>query len=1349
MIRLERITLQGFKSFAGKITIPFPKGFNCICGPNGSGKCLGYDSIVTLADSRNIKIGELVEEKIQKSGNLTELDDGFFVSGDGTEILTLNNELKIEKKPVKAFIKKKSPEKMLLIKTRSGREITCTTYHPFFGIKEDGMYSLEARDIKVGKKIAVPRIIKVFGNIIKDDNKAFENLYVPYSDELKGLIKSDIIRRGITQREFAGNSGIPYHALKGLFGGQSIRHDYLKRIVGIYGLKINIDKLKSKNQKKTFSPSSMTPELARFLGYIISEGRSTNSNQVWFVNDDEDLLTDFISICDNSLSLKANVFSYKGSTKDVIVFSKPLQVWLENNFNIGIGSKSAEKTVPHLVMEGSEVIIKNFLSALFEGDGYFHLKKNHAYFEYATASKNLAFGVQYLLLRLGILSIIKEKNKSATNTKMKIKRKYYSVYVYGEFLENLVDNLKLRGKKRLVAGRIKEMKLKRNPNVDLIPNINLIIKTLVKECKINLKKIRKKCPKLAAYYENRCECSREGIKEVVSVIKENGSMTPKAEIITNQLLLLADSDILWDAIVEIKEVEPQEWVYDLTVDTTHNYVANNFFVHNSNIIDALMFVLGTSSARAIRAQRLQNLIFNGARDRKPADFCEVILYLENDGTIPGYEREIKVMRRVNRSGITFYRLNGKTVTRSKILDLLANASLSPEGYNIIMQGDVTKIIEMNPRERRGVIDEISGIAEFDEKKEKAGRELERVELRVRENMIVIAEKQKLVARLKQEKENAQTYKRLYDDLRKSKASLFHRRIKEIEEKLTATEKEDKESDKKLADIDKEFRKIEKELQEKEDLLKKVSEKILQKSRNIEIMRMIDSIQTEIIRKRDKIDLNERQITMLRGSAVERNEAVKEILEKGFSGVHGTFSPLVSIDRKYDIALEVAIGRHDNDIVVDDEEIAAMCIKHLKQKKIGRARFLPLKKLRVYEKKEYKGKEKIIGYLIDFVKYDKKFSPAVEHVLGSTLLAENIDIAKKINGFRIVTLDGDLVEPSGEMIGGFYRKRAGSPQHGEIKKLENENFALGEEIEKIEQELADLKTKEQTESKEVVKLQQNKTTLEKEVDDLRKRWKEIFEEKITLQNTFSKGKIERARLEASYDNLKTESEEFSDIKEYHNKSVDELQERVRTLTLEINKLGPVNLKALEEYDVIIVEFVELKKKLDKLINEKEAVLKVVEEVSKKRYEKFMETFNEINRNFSQIYRDLAGGSGGLRLEEENNIDSGLIVEASPPGKRVLNLDSMSGGEKTLTSLAFLFAIMQHYSSPFYVLDEIDAALDKTNTKKIANLIKKYADKVQFIVITHNDLTISEADKVFGVSIEGGVSKIFGIEMPQEA
>ncbi|MCX6815938.1 MAG: chromosome segregation SMC family protein [Candidatus Aenigmarchaeota archaeon] len=768
----------------------------------------------------------------------------------------------------------------------------------------------------------------------------------------------------------------------------------------------------------------------------------------------------------------------------------------------------------------------------------------------------------------------------------------------------------------------------------------------------------------------------------------------------------------------------------------------------SNVIDALTFVLGTTSARTIRAQKLQNLLFNGARDRKPADFCEVSIYLDNnDGKIPG-EKELKVTRRITRSGISVYKLNAHTVTRAKVLDILSYANLSSEGYNIIMQGDVTNIIEMSPLGRRSIIDEISGIMEFDDKKEKAVRELDHVDLKVRENMIVVAEKQHLVVRLKQEKESAERYQELNTELRKSKASLLKQRLENAKTKLKAFDKDIGEDSKKFDTLEKEFQKIESDLDKKEASLKKLNDDILNKSRNYEIMRKIDSINTDIIRRKDKIDINEREITRLRSSSGADN-VVQTVLNLDRPGIYGTVASLIEIPKRYDIALAVAMGRHANDIVVENDDVAAFCIKYLKEKKLGRARFIPLNKIKSRPGKEYRGKETIIGYAIDLIKFNKKYEKAMQYVLTDTIVVDNIDIARRINDFRIVTLDGDLVEKSGAMIGGFYRKIIRPSYGAELRKIEDESERLKAEIDKFEKDLEKLKGLEKEESADVQKLQQLKDQEETIINTMRKRRKEIYEERLVLQNKVGRSRIEKAKTEANLDNVQIEYGDYKDITEFYTFSEDELQERTRRCIIEINKLGAVNLRAIEEYQITHVEFEELRKKLDKLLEEKEAIMNVVKDVEQKRFSKFMETFTAIALNFSKIYNDMTGGGiGRLRLEEENNIDSGLAIEASPVGKKVLNLDVMSGGEKTLTSLSFLFAIMQHSASPFYVLDEIDAALDKANTNKIANLIQNYSKNVQFIVITHNDITIAQADNVFGVSMESGVSKIFGIKMPGE-
>jgi len=154
------------------------------------------------------------------------------------------------------------------------------------------------------------------------------------------------------------------------------------------------------------------------------------------------------------------------------------------------------------------------------------------------------------------------------------------------------------------------------------------------------------------------------------------------------------------------------------------------------------------------------------------------------------------------------------------------------------------------------------------------------------------------------------------------------------------------------------------------------------------------------------------------------------------------------------------------------------------------------------------------------------------------------------------------------------------------------------------------------------------------------------------------------------------------------------------------------------------------------------------IEEKRRETFDATLRELAKHFKQTYKDLTNGDANLELEDPSNLESGLMIKAQPPGKTLLNLDAMSGGEKTLTSFAFTFSLHNYKPKPFYILDEADAALDKANTKHIVRLIKKHSKTAQFIVISHNDTLVKEADQVYGVTMENGESKIMGVELPAE-
>jgi chromosome segregation ATPase len=758
------------------------------------------------------------------------------------------------------------------------------------------------------------------------------------------------------------------------------------------------------------------------------------------------------------------------------------------------------------------------------------------------------------------------------------------------------------------------------------------------------------------------------------------------------------------------------------------------------VADSLTFVLGIQSARAVRAQKLQNLIFNGGRSKKPAEWCEVSLVLDNfDNKIPIPDKEVKITRRITRSGISVYKLNGKTVNKAKIVDVLSPAGLSPDGHNIIMQGDVTRLIEMNPKERRQILDDISGIAEFIDKKTQAIGKLEKVETRVNEAIAVIAEKQRHVDQLRQEAETAEKYQALSVELRHLLASSIHKQLTDAKSEETDFDKKTKELEIEITLVEKELVTIEKDLPIKEKELKAKSDEIIKQRGGVDTVRQIERTAAEILRKRDRVDILRQQLQQL--NLHQSLDIQKQISVKSW-----TLGSIISVPKEYSDALEVAIGNHAKDLVVTTDTEAVQAINHLREKRLGRARFLPLNKIISRGRKEYRPGEGFIGWALDLISYNQTYYPAVSYVLGNTIITDTIENARKMSkyGLRFVTLEGDLIEASGAMIGGHRTSRLQFFDSTQMNK-ECENLLV--EIEKLSKQLQELQNKEKKEAENVVDLVKERDLLELTVLQIRQKRAEASQGKFMIQSRINTITVEKARREARLQDLETRSKEYKDITTFIDATLEELQKHISQITSNIRSLGLINQKAMEDYKAMRVEFVEMKSKLDKLLEEKASILKTIEEVEKRRHEKFTSTFDAINNGFQKIWTDMTSGIAQLRLEDQTNLDSGLMIEASPAGKKVLDLDAMSGGEKTLTSLAFLFAIMQHFSSPFYVLDEVDAALDKANAHKVANLLKKYSKEYQFLVITHNDITTSAADRVFGVAMEEGSSKIYSIALPK--
>lgn len=219
----------------------------------------------------------------------------------------------------------------------------------------------------------------------------------------------------------------------------------------------------------------------------------------------------------------------------------------------------------------------------------------------------------------------------------------------------------------------------------------------------------------------------------------------------------------------------------------------------SNLIDGLCFVLGRLSSKSMRAEKLSNLIYNGGKTKTPAKSAEVAIYFDNTSKIfPTEDKEIKISRAVKGDGQSDYRINGKKRTRQQILDLLSLAKIDPNGHNIILQGDIMRFVDMHPEERRKLIEEIAGISIYEDKKQKAVRELDKVEEKLKEADIILAERETHLKELKKDRDQALKYKGLNEKIRDNKATYINIQLERKGEEKAAAEKK---ADKELKEID--------------------------------------------------------------------------------------------------------------------------------------------------------------------------------------------------------------------------------------------------------------------------------------------------------------------------------------------------------------------------------------------------------------------------------------------------------------------------------------------------------------------------------------------------------------------
>ena len=314
----------------------------------------------------------------------------------------------------------------------------------------------------------------------------------------------------------------------------------------------------------------------------------------------------------------------------------------------------------------------------------------------------------------------------------------------------------------------------------------------------------------------------------------------------------------------------------------------------------------------------------------------------------------------------------------------------------------------------------------------------------------------------------------------------------------------------------------------------------------------------------------------------------------------------------------------------------------------------------------------------------------------------------------------------------------------------EKVAFNEEIEHTDKRLIELEAKITEIGSELTGLQTERHTLNSEIHGL-ERNKDVFELKIErLIEQVEAFKTRRKELEPELDAIRqelvSEGLEVAQLKPTE-VSVEQVNNSIARLERRMIEMEPVDMKALTEYEEVKARKEELENRINTLTTEKNQILEKMSGYEDLKIRSFRETYDQINTNFKVIFNQLSDGEGKIVLENDiNPLAGGLTIEAQPRGKKMQRLESMSGGEKSLTALAFVFAIQRHLPAPFYAFDEVDMHLDGINSEKLAQMIKSHSSNAQFIVVSLRKPMIEAADRTIGVTQKNnGVTKVTGVKL----
>jgi chromosome segregation protein len=812
----------------------------------------------------------------------------------------------------------------------------------------------------------------------------------------------------------------------------------------------------------------------------------------------------------------------------------------------------------------------------------------------------------------------------------------------------------------------------------------------------------------------------------------------------------------------------------------------------SNIVEALRWCMGETSAKSMRGSGMEDVIFSGTSNKPSKNIAEVLIALSNqDKDGPNQYNNldhIEIRRKIEKDkGSKFY-INNKEVRAKDAQMFFADLSTGAHSPSLISQGRIGALVTAKPVDRRAVLEEAAGIAGLHVRRHEAELRLDATENNLKRADELRRQQEKQLANLQKQAEEATKYKVISEEIKKIEAGLYYLRLKDIDHEMKLENEINSEAEDEVGGFNMQINNI-------ENLIKNETTKVNPlREKNIENLSKLQRLNLELKSLDEESDRTKKEIENIKNSLktieedIDREKSIIIDAKSNEKRLREEKNELIEIDSKYyetekksdeDLAkaveklneeqksvekiINIFGGENFEKNISKLNEIKSQlnyAKNYLKEQKLDDvANILETSStglddiINSFENSENKNK---IKEIISKNENIKKFQEDYANSFSKNQSIKNESIKRNE---RIKTIETEieswinLLTNSEKMVTELNARK--NKLSEKLNKLETEPQTQAEKKGQISESLRTSEIEKQEDETTINEIDKKINSLRSDLSSTQEKMIQIRERRASSSATISGLKQRRndllERIQTELNLNENNILEFSDLEKMENlPDTIEQEELLDARKRNREKLGSVNLRADEETNKYKTEIKTMEQDRQDLVS---AIIKLKEsinELNQKGRVKLLDAFEKVNRKFNEVYTKLFnGGNAKLELvDSDDPLEAGLELLVSPPGKRLQSITLLSGGEQALTALSLIFAVFLTNPSPICVLDEVDAPLDDANVTRFCNLLDELTKitSTRFVIVTHHALTMSKMDRLYGITMpEKGISQLVAVDL----